>query len=159
MVTPGEKLTHAFPLNQDGKQRSPGLNPAAEGGHRPAQRRQQGLACPKSFLSGQAPLVKCGQTKYTTYRRSGAFLGKSRNTQLKLLWNDYAPRDSGKPVRYAQPTPCPVNRLKAQRRDSNFETVMLNVVASSSRFRMQISLFPFSKSEMKLRSMPTCSAM
>ena len=41
----------------------------------------------------------------------------------------------------------------------SFEMVMLNAVASSSRLRMQISFLPFSRSEMKLRSIPTCSAI
>jgi hypothetical protein len=45
------------------------------------------------------------------------------------------------------------------RRDISFDTVIPKAVASSSRLRMQISFLPFSKSEMKLRSIPTCSAM
>ena len=49
--------------------------------------------------------------------------------------------------------------LGRQRRDISFETVMPKAVASSSRLRIQTSFLPFSKSEMKLRSMPTCSAM
>jgi len=41
----------------------------------------------------------------------------------------------------------------------SFEMVMPKAVASSSKLRMQISFRPFSKSEMKLRSIPTCSAI
>jgi hypothetical protein len=50
-------------------------------------------------------------------------------------------------------------RLESQRRDMSFEMLMPNVVASSSRLRRQISFLPFSRSEMKLRSIPTYSAI
>jgi hypothetical protein len=53
---------------------------------------------------------------------------------------------------------CRLRRL-LQRRDISFETVIPNAVASTSKLRMQISFLPFSRSEMKLRSIPTCSAM
>ena len=50
-------------------------------------------------------------------------------------------------------------QIVAHKCDTSFETVMPKAVASSSKLRRQISFLPFSRSEMKLRSIPTCSAI
>ena len=55
--------------------------------------------------------------------------------------------------------PISGNPENSQRRDINFEMVTPKVAASSPKLQMQISFFPFSRSEMKLRSIPTCSAI
>jgi hypothetical protein len=52
-----------------------------------------------------------------------------------------------------------VSDFVCRKRGAVLLSLIPNAVASSSRLRMQISFLPFSKSEMKLRSIPTCSAM